>query len=122
MSNISVRIQRPVRHQEPAFDHIRVPFEIDYADGAASMTVGGMTVVSHAGDRVWVETVIEVDAAERNVLCHKLDPNERENDFDVVVAEVEQIEPFTLPVTTNDLDLVAAVVHAYVINGRPEWW
>ena len=90
-----------------------VHFDVALADGSVS----GVTMVTDAVDRVWAETAIDG----RVVLSHKLDPNDSANDFDVVVAEVSRIEEFALPITTDDLDGIAAVVHAYVINGRPEW-
>lgn len=90
-----------------------VHFDVARADGRVS----GVTMVTDAVDRVWAETAIDG----RVILSHKLDPNESDNDFDAVMEEVSRIQEFALPVMTNDLDAIAAVAHAYVINGRPEW-
>lgn len=81
----------------------------------------GTTTVGDAGDRVWATTVLHTADGDVTILSHKLDPNEPSNDYSAVANEVSRIEAFTMPVTTSDVDAIASVVHAYVINGRPEW-
>lgn len=94
---------------------IRVPFIIDFPETGEK--IAGDTDVIQTGDRVYIETV----AGGRVILCNKVDPSEAENDYDAIRAEVMRIEAFSLPLASRSTDAAAALVHAYVSAGRPEW-
>lgn len=105
-------------HLQPARvdgSRIDVPFRLEQPDIDSSVV--GLAQITDTGHRVWVETSIDG----RVILSGKLEPNNPENDFDVLRAETSRIEAFTLPLPITSLDGVAAVLHAYVSGGRPEW-
>lgn len=107
-----VHIQNPISDFSA---RIRVPFRIEQTD--TGRILAGHSDVIETADRVWVETSVEGEVVSSN----KLDPNIAENEYDVVREEVLRIDPFQLPVTSQQTEAAAAVVHAYVSAGRPEW-
>lgn len=95
-------------------NQIVVFFQVKVGD---DYSVGGQTTVTTDFDRVRVETAIEGTSIESN----KLDPNEADNDFFVIAAELWAIEPFTMPLHVTNLYAIGSIVHAYVSGGRPAW-
>lgn len=67
--------------------------------------------------RVKVESVVEQQLLD----SYTLDPNEPENDYDAVLAEVSQITGTTIEAVTNSIDGLTAIAVAYVSGGRPVW-
>lgn len=94
---------------------VQVPFTITSPSG--SPVASGLFAYTRSGERVWAETAVDGNC----VVSHKLDPNEPMNDFAVVAQETSLITALALPITTAEIDGIAAVVHAYITNGRPEW-
>ncbi|WP_311245354.1 MULTISPECIES: hypothetical protein [unclassified Microbacterium] len=83
-----------------------------------SVPLPGRTEVIRSGDRVWVETTVNG----QTLFSNKLDPNDGMNNFDVLRAELAHIEEaFVIPLTSRSTDGAAAIAHAYVSGGRPEW-
>lgn len=86
----------------------------------------GTTTISEGLNRVRVTTVVDGSC----IVSHKLDPNERENDFDVVAAELLAVfylraaQPsaaITMPVPGDDVDGIGAIVNTWAVGGRGEW-
>lgn len=94
---------------------IQIPFRIERTGGGAPEQ--GLTAYTLSGERVWAETM--VDGAV--IVSAKLNPGEPANDFAVLRVETSRIEQLSLPMTTDDTEAIAAVVHAYITNGRPAW-
>lgn len=106
-------------HFQPAVndspDRVRVKFAITRPD--SDSLVQGRVEVVQSGDRVQIETYVMGIP----IFSNKIDPNVSENDFDVLRAELAHIAALTIPLTSRSTDAAAAVAHAYVSAGRPEW-
>lgn len=68
-------------------------------------------------ERVYVTSIVE----QQVLNSYTLDPNEPENDYDVVLAEVSQIAGTTIEAVTDSIDGLTAIAVAYVTSGRPVW-
>lgn len=67
--------------------------------------------------RVKVESIVEQQVLD----SYTLDPNEPENDYDAVLAEVSQITGTTIEAVTDSIDGLTAIAVAYVSGGRAVW-
>lgn len=67
--------------------------------------------------RVKVESIVEQQVLD----SYTLDPNEPENDYDVVLDEVSQITGTTIEAVTDSIDGLTAIAVAYVSGGRAVW-
>lgn len=104
-------------HISPAETVSETQVRVGVAVDLDGRRLAGSTTVTRSGDRVWAETVIDGVT----VLCGKLDPNEEDNSYAVVSAEIRRITEISLPLATGDAEAAACVAHAIVVSARPEW-